>query len=422
MSERARSVAVVAVGDELLEGDHPDTNSSEIARAVLAVGREAQRFLVFRDDEELLARELVLLCREHGTVIVTGGLGPTLDDVTRHAAARAAGVPLVTSEKALGWIRDWFARSSRPMAASNERQALVPRGAALIPNPRGTAPGFRVDVGGSAVFALPGPPREMRGMLEESVLPWLAARPVDAWSRSARSFFLFDLAESAFADRVGAWMERSANPLITVTAKMGVLSVRMVASGSSAAAADAVLAARAAEFRTRFAEHLFSEESGELAFALGRELLARGVSVTLAESCTGGMVAAALTRCAGISSVFRQGYVTYADEAKTALLGVPRELLARFGAVSREVAEAMARGAAERACARLALAVTGIAGPSGGTSEKPVGLVCFATALDGAVESIERRFSPVGRDPVREWATNLALGLGWTRVVGARRA
>src|SRR6185503_16131877 len=164
MSERARSVAVVAVGDELLEGDHPDTNSPEIARALLTVGREARRFLVLRDDEETLARELLALCADHGAVIVTGGLGPTLDDVTRHAAARAAGVPLVRSAEALGWIRDWFARSSRPMAASNERQALVPEGAELIPNPRGTAPGFRVEFGGSALFALPGPPREMRGM------------------------------------------------------------------------------------------------------------------------------------------------------------------------------------------------------------------------------------------------------------------
>ncbi len=416
MSERASRVAVVAVGDELLEGDHADTNSSEIARAMLEVGRSAGRFLVLRDEEETLAREIAQLARTHGTVIVTGGLGPTLDDVTRHAVARAAGVPLVVSAEARTQVTEWFARAGRPMAESNERQALVPRGAAVIANPRGTAPGFCVAVGEATLFALPGPPREMRGMLEEAVLPWLAARPVDAWARCAGSFFLFDLSESLFADRVGAWMERSANPLIAVTAKAGVLSVRLVARGSTVDEARARLAERSEEFRARFAAHVLSEESADPALALGRVLLEHGITISLAESCTGGMVAAALTRVSGISAVFRESFVTYSNDSKLARLGVPAELVARHGAVSREVAEAMASGAARATGARVTLAVTGIAGPTGGTPEKPVGTVCYATALDGVVESQERRFPPAGRDQVRDWATSLGLGLLWLRV------
>jgi len=416
MSERAASVAVVAVGDELLEGDHADTNSSAIARAVLEVGRSANRFLALRDDEELLAREIAELARSHGVVIVTGGLGPTLDDVTRHAVARAAGVPLVVSEEAREHVTGWFARAGRPMAASNERQALVPRGADVIANPRGTAPGFRISLGESTLFALPGPPREMSGMLEDAVLPWLAEHPVDEWARCARSFFLFDLAESVFADRVGAWMERSANPLIAVTAKAGVLSVRLVSRGSSLEEAESKLAERAAEFRARFAAHVFSEEFPDLAHALGRLLLDREITISLAESCTGGMIAAALTRVSGISAVFRESFVTYSNESKIERLGVPAELVRGHGAVSTEVAAAMASGAARASGARLTLAVTGIAGPTGGTPEKPVGTLCYATVLDGVIETHERRFTPAGRDAVREWATSLGLGLLWSRV------
>jgi len=411
MAGKAERVGVVAVGDELLAGAHPDLNSPAIAVSLAELGRHVARVIVVGDDEAAIAASIAELCEEHGVVIVTGGIGPTLDDVTRHAAARAAGVPLVTSESALRELRDGYALTGREMPRSNARQALVPEGAEILPNARGTAPGFRARVGACELFVLPGPPSEMQAMLASCVRPWLAAHPVGDGSFRVQCFHLTGLSESVFADQAGAWMERDANPLLGVTVKGGVMTVRLIARGATVAEADAVLSRRAAEFEERFGRHVFSREDARLAFVLGHELIERGVTIAVAESCTGGLVAAALTAVPGISAVFREGFVTYSNEAKVERLGVPEATIERHGAVSAEVAEAMARGAAERSRARLAVATTGVAGPGGGTSEKPVGLVWFAVADDGAVRSVEMRFPDVGRDRIREWAATKALDL-----------
>ena len=412
-----RTVALVATGDELVLGATVDTNSGWLAARLADLGWESERAVVLGDDEDALAALLAELGGLHPLVIVTGGLGPTLDDVTRSAAARAAGVELELVPAVLAGLREWFAGAGRPFAASNERQAWFPRGAEVLPNAHGTAPGFALPVGAARVFALPGPPREMRPMFEAEVLPRLAALAPVADACETRTLYLFGLSESAFADLCGAWMARGANPLVGVTASRGVLSVRLRARGATREAACELADARAAELRARFAEHVFSESEPDPARALGLELVARGIEVTTAESCTGGLVAERLTRLPGVSAVFRSGFVTYADEAKTALLGVAPELLARHGAVSREVAEAMARGAARAAGARAAIAVTGIAGPDGGSARKPVGLVWIATALDGEVESAERRFVVRGRELVRDLAANTACDLLRRRIV-----
>jgi competence/damage-inducible protein CinA-like protein len=396
-------LAVVATGDELATGASVDTNSAAIAARLLEIGFETERIVVLGDDEAALAATLVDLAARCDAIVVTGGLGPTLDDVTRSAAARATGTDLVLDEAALAELRAWFERSRRPFAASNERQAWFPRGAAILKNPLGTAPGFACSVGRALVFALPGPPREMQAMLEAEVVPRLAAlRRGELPSRA--QFFLFGLSESSFADRSGAWMDRAADPLLGVTAKGGVLTARIV--GASAA-----LAQRVEEFRERFAEWIFSETDSDPAFALGRILIERKIGVATAESCTGGLVAEKLTRVPGISAVFERGYVTYSNRAKTELLGVDAALIAARGAVSAEVAEAMARGAAEGAGTRLAVSVTGIAGPDGGTAEKPVGLVWFGLSIDGKASSVERRFVVRSRELIREFAANTALDL-----------
>lgn len=406
-----RTAALIATGDELLLGTTVDTNSGWLASRLADLGWAPERAVVLGDDEDALAALLRELCPRHPLVIVTGGLGPTLDDVTRSAAARAAGVELELAPDVLLGLREWFAGAGRPFAASNERQAWFPRGAEVLANAHGTAPGFALGVGGARVFALPGPPREMRPMFEAEVVPRLGALGSASGATETRTFYLFGLSESAFADLSGPWMERGANPLVGVTASRGVLSVRLRARGATRAEARGLADALAAAMRERFAEHLFSESEPDPARALGHELLARGVAVATAESCTGGLVAEKLTRVPGISAVFSTGFVTYADAAKAALLGVAPELLARHGAVSREVAEAMARGAARAAGARAAIAVTGIAGPGGGSAEKPVGMVWIATILDGEVESAERRFAVRGRELVRDLAANTACDL-----------
>lgn len=414
---RPPRAALIATGDELVSGSALDTNSATIARVLLDAGWDTGRFLVLGDDEDGLVHALAHFAKDHDAIVITGGLGPTLDDVTRHAAARAAGVELVRDENVVTNLRALFAARGRPFPPANERQALFPAGSALLANANGTAPGFALALGGALVFALPGPPREMSPMLVEHVLPRLAAHRPRALALARRTMHLIGLPESAFAERCGDWMKRGANPLVGVTAKNSVLSVSVRAHAATSEAAEALAAARAAELAERFAPWSFSTDDADLAFVLGRVLLELGLQVATAESCTGGLLAGRLTQVPGISAVFERGWITYANAAKTAELGVPAGLLARHGAVSREVAEAMARGAQARAGARVALAITGIAGPGGGTPEKPVGLVYVAAATDDAVVVEERRFLSLGRDLVREFAVNAALDLALRQLV-----
>jgi nicotinamide-nucleotide amidase len=403
--------AVVATGDELVTGSAVDTNSAAIAARLLELGFRTERFVVLGDDEEALSSTLQDLGVRCSAIVVTGGLGPTLDDVTRSAAARAMGVDLVLSSSSLDAIRSWFTRHGRPFAASNERQAWFPRGAEILENPRGTAPGFAGRVGSARVFALPGPPSEMIPMLEAEVVPRLRREFPGAGGLAIGRFHLFGLSEGVFADLSGAWMDRASDPVLGVTAKLGVLSATLVATGTDDAEAGRRLAARAREFRERFAEWIFDEQDSDLAFVVGRTAIDRGLRIATAESCTGGLLAARLTRVPGISAVFDRGFVTYSNAAKIELLGVDPALVAEHGAVSAEVAGAMARGAGERAGARFAASVTGVAGPDGGTTEKPVGLVWFGVFADGSVRCEERRFAIRGRDAIREFAANTALDL-----------
>ena len=363
------------------------------------------------DDEEGLATLVREAAQRCAVIVITGGLGPTLDDVTRHALARAAEVELVEDAASALHLREWFESRGRAFAESNRRQALFPRTAEILPNPVGTAPGFCIRIARALVFALPGPPREMLRMLEDQVLPRVEAGVLVTTALARASFYLLGLPESGFADRAGAWMERTQNPLMGVTAHYGVLSVSLAARAEDCVAAERLLAQRVLEFRERFAEWIFSESDADPARALAALLFERELSVSVAESCTGGLVAAHLTNVPGISAVFGAGFVTYANQAKSALVGVEPALLAQHGAVSAPVAEAMARGAARAAGARCAVSVTGVAGPDGGSPQKPVGLVWFATAVDGAVHSEERRFALRDRELIREFAANTALDL-----------
>jgi nicotinamide-nucleotide amidase len=251
----------------------------------------------------------------------------------------------------------------------------------------------------------------MRDMLELAVLPWLEARFGRRPNVATHAFYLLGLAESAFGERAGEWMARGANPLMGVTAHQGVLKATLRARGEDLAIARAMLDARCAEFRERFAVETFSESDPRPAFAVGRALIERGIELALAESCTGGLVAAQLTEVPGISAVFRSGWVVYANATKERELGVERALLERHGAVSPQVAEALARGAAQTSGARIALAITGVAGPDGGSAEKPVGLVWFGLAVDGRVTTHEQRYPPVGRATIRQFAANTAFDL-----------
>jgi nicotinamide-nucleotide amidase len=400
--------AVVAIGDELTAGEHVDSNSSEIATRLAELGIEVERFVVLGDDAGALASVFRELAREHAVIVATGGLGPTLDDVTREAAAAAAGVELERSSEVLEWLREMWRARTREMPAANERQAWFPRTSQILPNRAGTAPGFRLVLDRAQLFVLPGPPREMRDLLAREVLPWLEEHVSRRRPVAAHRFHLLGLAESAFGDRAGEWMARGASPLMGVTAHQGVLCVTLRARGDTSSES---LAARCREFRERFAAEIFSEDDPRPAFAVGRALLERGITLALAESCTGGLVSALLTEVPGISAVFREGWVTYSNEAKVVSLGVPSAAIERHGAVSSQVAEAMALGAARESRARMSVAITGVAGPDGGTPQKPVGLVWFGVCVDGRVSSREQRYPQVDRATIRQFAANTAFDL-----------
>lgn len=419
MSARASRAAILAVGDELIAGDQVDLNTSWLAERLGRLGWTVERAALVGDDEEEIAAALRDLGERAALVISTGGLGPTLDDVTRHAAARAAGVELALDEEVRRGIHALFERAGRRASAANDRQALFPVGAQVLANRAGTAPGFRLRVGASDVVCLPGPPRELHVVFEDVVEPWLGASPPPGEVRRGARFYLIGLSESDFAERVGGWMARDANPRMGVRAGGGVLKVKLEAHAADAATCEGLLQRRAAAFRERFAEHIFSEREASPAAALMSILLERGCTFAAAESCTGGRLSAELTETPGASEVFREGFVTYSNEAKTARLGVPPALLAAHGAVSEEVAAAMAAGAAERSGARLAVSITGIAGPGGGTLEKPVGTVCFGLAHAGEVSAETRRFPDRGRDLVRTWAVHAACDLARRALLGA---
>ncbi len=416
MSGSASAVGVVSVGDELLAGAHADLNGPYLASRMAEFGRRVERVIVVGDDEEHIASAVDALAETCELIFVSGGPGPTRDDVTRHGVARSVGRPLEECPAAVEEIEAWFTRAGRVMLENNRRQALMPEGATRVPNAFGTAPGFRCEhPGGTVVLVLPGPPRELQGVFGAEVEPWLAEHRPDELHRARASASFVDLPESTFADAAGAWLERGANPLVGVTVKDGILTTRAVATAASPDQAASMARERIDDLRALFPERYLAERVEDLGAFVGGELQRLGVSFSLAESCTGGLVAASLTGAPGVSEVFARSFVTYANEAKEAELGVPTAILAEHGAVSEACARAMALGALERSGAEVAVSVTGIAGPGGGTDEKPVGLVWFGIASRDPgggtplIEAEERRWPPLGRARVRRWAANRAL-------------
>ncbi|MFT5200498.1 MAG: nicotinamide-nucleotide amidase [Planctomycetota bacterium] len=403
---------ILGIGDELLRGDFPDLNSSLLARTLLQHGWTLQEIRVVPDDLETLAEVMRQAGERADLVVTTGGLGPTDDDLTRHAAALATGCELHFEESAWRMVLDWYGQSDREPPESNRRQALVPEGASALPNPSGTAPGLRLALGRGTLFCLPGPPREVGPMIELELKPWLEAHAPEGQFRHTSRVYLASLSESLFADEAGSLLERHAEALVGVTAQTGRLAVTITARAASPEAAQSAAEAIQSQFLERFESHVYSTHEPTLEAVLGQELIEQKVSVTVAESCTLGLVAAALGGVSGISQVLSETFCTYSNEAKAQRLGVDPDVLRQYGAVSEPVAEAMALGAAREAGARLAVAITGLAGPDGGSAEKPVGLVCFACVLDGQVVSVEsKRFAPAGRAAIRVWAANRALHL-----------
>ena len=405
--------AIVTVGDELLSGQTVDTNASWLGRELAALGVPVARRHTVGDDRQEIAHALADALAAADLVLLTGGLGPTPDDITRDVVAEALDRPLELDEEILERIRAIYRqRGLDEVPAPNRRVAQVPRGAIKLTNPHGTAPGLALDVGGSVVVLLPGVPRELKGIFSADLVPHLrrrfAGRMAPVHMRTLRTT---GIPESALSHRVAEALPQGADPvkLAFLPDERGV-DLRMSCFGMSAEEARRSLDALEAVLAPVVAPWRFDSPGGDLAEAVSAALIRSGKSVALAESCTGGLMAKRLTDFPGASSVFRGGVVAYENRVKTDLLGVDEQALERDGAVSEMVARQMALGVAARLGADAGIGITGIAGPDGGTEEKPVGTVWFAATVDGRVEVRRERFSG-DRSAIRERAAQAAFFL-----------
>jgi nicotinamide-nucleotide amidase len=410
---------IVGVGTELLLGQIVNTNASWIGQRLADVGWDCLRHTAVGDNQGRIAEVVWEALGRADAVIVTGGLGPTQDDVTREALAAVAGVPLVRRPELEQWLRERFGRMGvRRMAEMNLRQADVPEGARYIDNPRGTAPGLVVEVDGKPVYAVPGVPREMEGMLERVVLPDLAARAGEGRAIVSRTLRTAGVGESRLAERLTPLWEEAGAGQVTLAymASPGEVRVRLTAVGATRDQAMAEIAPVEARVRTALGDIVYGTDEETLEAAVGRLLRERGGTLATAESLTGGLVAGRITAIPGSSDYYLGGIVAYATDAKASLLGVERRLLAEDGPVSEPVAAAMASGARKAFGADLGLAATGVAGPAE-QAGRPVGTLCLGVAdATGAVT--QTLTAPGDRTQIRLWTSSVALDLLRRRLEG----
>lgn len=404
-------IEVVTIGDELLLGYTIDTNAAHLARALAAEGVEIERRTTCGDTAESIATAVREALDRTGAVITTGGLGPTSDDLTKPSIAALFGREMVLDEEHLAWMQErWRTRFQRPMPASNRQQAMLPSGARKLVNNHGSAPGIWLeDERGRWVAMLPGVPREMRGMLADTLLPLIRERLGDG-GRVVRSRTLrtTGIGESLLADLVATIHGGVGDVGLAYLPNADGTDLRLTVRDASSDDADARLAHAAARLRTVVADAVYGEDAADLAEVVLALSRSRGLTIGVAESCTGGMLGARLTAIPGSSDVVRGGVIAYDDAVKRSLLGVPEAMLHEHGAVSDPVARAMAVGVKSAIGVDAALAITGVAGPDGGTEGKPIGTVWIALDFRGEVQS--RRYVMVGdRAEVRHRSAQAAL-------------
>jgi len=401
---------IVVIGTEFLLGASVDTNSAWIARGLAAAGFDVQSVRTVGDHEKRLEEVLQSSLARHDLVVATGGLGPTVDDMTRRVAAKVSGHSLVYREDLARGIEEFFRKRNRPCLKANLSQAFTPQGGVLVPNSLGTAPGFIVKVGKSHLVVLPGVPSEMRVMFENTVVPYLKElRPGGAVVRS-RVYRTTGMTESQLNETLRDIFESSKNPSMAVTADPEGVDVRLTARSESGEKADQMLEALGKTVLGRLPNHVYGLNEDGLETLVGRLLKMRHLTLSTAESCTGGLIARRLTDVPGSSDYFLRGYVVYSNEAKTDLLQVEGTLLKSRGAVSAEVAKSLAANCRKNSGSSLAVATTGIAGPGGGSDTKPVGQVFIALADESSSQVFEHRFSG-DREGIRRRAAQAALEL-----------
>ena len=395
--------AILTVGTEILFGQIVNTNAAFLSRELNNLGYDVMYHYSVGDNPGRLAELIEFAFRDCDMIITTGGLGPTQDDLTKEVIAQAMGDRLVVSPEALSALKDRYERSGRPMTENNLKQANMPESAQILPNDQGTAPGFWLEKKGKIIVSMPGPPREMTNMFEKEVKPRLISRQDSViYYKILRTF---GLGESKMETVLLPLIDGQTDPTIATYAKEGECSLRIASKRPTKEEAEAAVEDMTARVMDIIGEYVYSTDNEELADVVANMLLDKNITISCAESCTGGLFAGTLINTDGISKVFDRGIVTYSNEAKIKELGVKAETLDTFGAVSPETAAEMAEGIRAKTGTDMAVSVTGIAGPGGGSADKPVGLVYIGIAYDGKTDVVKAQM----RNVTRNWNRNYAV-------------
>jgi nicotinamide-nucleotide amidase len=401
-----KKASIVSIGNELLSGQIVDTNAAYLSERLLSISIPVVGTYTIGDDVDSIVRTLKLASEDADVVLATGGLGTTDDDVTRQGLAKFLGSELRLKSEVLKDIQNEFARRDRSMLERDKIQAYIPAGAKVLENKVGIAPGITAAYKGKLVFVLPGVPAEMKEMFEKQVLTVLSAGQAIV----VRKLKCFGANESAIANLVGDVMKRGKNPLINCTAEHGVITLHIVATAKNKDTAELMAEKDEKMLRKCLGEVVYGAGEQTLAEVVGEELARQKKTLAVAESCTGGALAKLITDVAGASRYFTHGWVTYNNKAKINELGVSKGFIEKYGAVSEQVAKAMAEGAKKKAETDFTIGITGIAGPTGGSEQKPVGLVYISVSADNYSE-VKRFIFPGNRELIRFRAALTGLNM-----------
>ena len=403
------TVEIIAVGTEILLGNIVNTNAAYLAEKCAGLGLSCYHQDVVGDNEERLMETIRLALTRADIILLSGGLGPTQDDLTKEAAAKVMGKALYLHEPSRDAIRQFFAERNLEITENNWKQAMVPEGCTVVENPGGTAPGIIMAENGKHVVLMPGPPGELIPMFERSIMPYLAGLTSGViYSQTVK---ICGVGESKAESMVEDLVDAQSNPTIATYAKIGEVHLRVTATAQDEKEAKKLVKPMVKELKGRFGNHVYTTDSEvTLEKAVVDLLMANKLTACTVESCTGGMLSARLINVPGVSEVFKSGYVTYSNKSKRKLLGIKKNILMKHGAVSEQIAREMAKTAAILARTDVSVSTTGIAGPDGGTPEKPVGLVYIGCNVCGRITVKECHFNG-NREKIRESTVSAALSL-----------
>lgn len=389
---------LISVGTEILLGEILNTDAQFLSAELSKIGIDVYHQTVVGDNAERLKEALSTATKRADIIIASGGLGPTPDDITKEVIAEFMGEKLKLDTESLKRMEDYFKKVNRPMGESNKKQAMMPENSIILNNNCGTAPGCIIEKNGKIVIMLPGPPNELEAMFKESVAPYLEKK-TDG-KLYTKTFHIFGIGESKVAEIFSDLMEKGTNPSVAPYAKTGEVHLRLAVKGKNEKEAKEIIEKTSERIRSKIGEFIYSEDGKNLNEVLAELLIKNKNTISFAESCTGGLAAKMLTDVSGVSEIFGESYITYANEAKERILGVKHETIEKNGVVSADVAREMAEGVREKSSSDIGVGITGIAGPDGGTDKKPVGLVYIAVSTKDGTKAKELRLNG-SRDRIR---------------------